>query len=144
MFERQVCVIDKDGFYVDFIVLDMYGKPVNYELKDGHRIVETAKPDVAVNGVLYCDEQMLCPKWSEKKQEWVEAATKKERAAAVFVPGEVKPTTEERLAAVENAVGGIYATQIQNGLSSIDDVPDILKDKIQETQVEIGAKIVKG
>lgn len=90
-------VINENGFKVEFVLLDIDGKPLFYELQENESIVT-----IDVNICL----EILKPKWTDS--EWIETATEEEIEASkpevVEVPKSEIEILKEELKATQEAV----------------------------------------
>lgn len=98
------CVIDRDGYYVEFVLLieqpDGSAAPYAYELKPGEMLVEASPPS-----------DMIRPRWTSTA--WEEMASQEEIAAAEAARAQelgdtgvdaTVPTLAERVEAMEDAL----------------------------------------
>lgn len=99
-------VIDKDGYKIEFVVLDQNKKITYYELKDGEKVVEEGW-DIA--------NSMVKPKWDGEK--WVETGTPDPIPEPKPTEMEVLKKEKEILAKSVYELTSIVELLVQGGIS---------------------------
>ncbi len=129
MNEKSCCVVDAQGFYCAYVLVQTDGDKqtvVGYTLQAGEVLVGSdTTPDRKQHAG---GAGFVKPRWDEDAAAWIEGATAEELAAweaehpAPELP-EPSDNLEERVAALEQAQAEIWSAQaaaIREGVNSVD------------------------